>query len=310
MPRSNRLDIANGLHHVTQRGLDRANIVRDNDDRSHWWRLFDRVAVRCGWRVFAVALLDNHFHIYLRTPHPNLSDGMRDLDGGYASLFNQRHKRVGPLYQGRFKSILVENESHSWELSRYVHLNPCRASLAHAPFEYRWSSYRFYLDGTRAPAWLDWKTILAEFSGTEAAARIAYRRFVESGMTGPPDNPLKAASATGFLGSPQFIRECEQRLIPTCTATPTLDEIIEAVCTEFGTTPEALAVRGQHHHTARDMAILLSRELLAEPLERIAATFGGVSRSAISEIAKRAREREQTDPLFADHLAALRRGWR
>ena len=119
MPRSRRIDIANGLHHVTQRGLDRRNIVLDDDDRSHWWRLFERVARRCRWRVFAVSLPDNHFHIDLRTPEPNLSDGLRDLDGGYASLFNQLHQRVGPLYQGRFKSVLVENESHSWKLSRY-----------------------------------------------------------------------------------------------------------------------------------------------------------------------------------------------
>lgn len=63
MPRSHRLDIANGLHHVTQRGLERRNIVLNEDDRSHWWRLFERVARRCQWRVFAVALLDNHFYI-------------------------------------------------------------------------------------------------------------------------------------------------------------------------------------------------------------------------------------------------------
>src|SRR4051812_606910 len=129
MPRSSRIDVANGLHHITQRGLHRTNIVLNDDDRSHWWRLFERVALRCRWRIFAVALLDNHFHIYLQTPDPNLSVGMRDLNGGYASLFNQLHKRDGPLYQGRFKSILVENESHSWELSRYVHLDPYRAGL-------------------------------------------------------------------------------------------------------------------------------------------------------------------------------------
>jgi hypothetical protein len=101
--------------------------VLDDDDRSHWCRFFERVARRCRWRDFAVALLDNHFHIYLRTPEPNLSYGMRDLDGGYASLFNQIHQREGPLYQGRFKSVLVENESgalivrHAVEIDeRYV----------------------------------------------------------------------------------------------------------------------------------------------------------------------------------------------
>jgi hypothetical protein len=69
---------------------------------------------------------------------------MHDLDGGYASLFNQIHDREGPLYQGRFKSILVENESYSWELSRYVHLNPYRARLIYDPFQYHWSSCRFF----------------------------------------------------------------------------------------------------------------------------------------------------------------------
>ena len=137
MPRSQRSDIANAVHHVTQRGLERRNIVLNEDDRSHWWRLFERVARRCQWRVFAVALLDNHFHIFLRTPQPNLSDGMQDLDGGYASFFNQRHDREGPLFQGRFKSVPVEHESHSWELSRYVHLNPYRAKLTTNPLLYR-----------------------------------------------------------------------------------------------------------------------------------------------------------------------------
>ncbi|MDB5339319.1 MAG: hypothetical protein JWN70_4938, partial [Planctomycetaceae bacterium] len=151
MPRSNRIDIANGVHHVTQRGFERRNIVLDDTDRSHWWRLFERIALRCRWRVFAVALLGKHFHIYLRTPEPNLSEGMRDLNGGYASLFNQLHEREGTLYQGRFKSILIENESHAWELSRYVHLNPYRAGLTLNPFDYQWSSYHFYLDGSQAP---------------------------------------------------------------------------------------------------------------------------------------------------------------
>ena len=208
MPRSNRIDLPSGLHHVTQRGLERRNIVWDDDDRSHWWRLLERVARRCRWRVFAVALLDNHFHIDLRTPEPNLSDGMRDLDGGYASLFNQRHDREGPLYQGRFKSVLVENDSHSWELSRYVHLNPYRAGLTSDPFQYRWCSYRFYLNSQLAPDWLDWRTVLAELAGTEAAARLAYKRFVEAGMTTPPPSPLRAADHTGLLGSPEFIRQC------------------------------------------------------------------------------------------------------
>src|SRR5262245_38491032 len=133
MPRPRRLQIANGVYHITNRGLERRNIVHDDFDRQNWLRLLARVAQRCRWRVFAYALLDNHFHLFLRTPEPNLSRGMQDLESGYVSRFNRRHERVGPLFQSRFHDVVVENEGHGWELSRYIHLNSVRAKLAEHP---------------------------------------------------------------------------------------------------------------------------------------------------------------------------------
>jgi len=94
---SEHFPIENGLFHVTNRGVDRWNIALDDHDRKTWLRLLDRNATRRGRRVFAFALLDNHFHLYLRTPHGNLSTGMRDFEGGYATLFNRRHDREGQL---------------------------------------------------------------------------------------------------------------------------------------------------------------------------------------------------------------------
>ena len=123
MSRPLRIDIENGIYHVTSRGWERRVIVRDDRDREQWLSLLDRVAVRCGWQVFAWTLLDNHFHLFLRTPEANLSAGMHDLNSGYASTFNRRYRRSGSLFQGRFKAVLVENDSHALELTRYVHLN-------------------------------------------------------------------------------------------------------------------------------------------------------------------------------------------
>ena len=102
MPRKPRLNIPNGVYHVTQRGLEKRDIVRDDTDRKEWLRLFNRQATQCLWRVFAYALLDNYFHIFLRTPQPNLSDGMQAFLSGYATLFNKRYGRNGPFFQGRF----------------------------------------------------------------------------------------------------------------------------------------------------------------------------------------------------------------
>ena len=181
MPRRLRIEFPGGVYHVTNRGVDRADIVRDECDRRDWFRLFQRVAMRCGWRVFAHVLMANHFHIFLKLTDRNLSTGMHDLEGGYATLFNKRRGRTGALFEGRFQAIFVESEGHAWSLSRYVHLNPCRAMLAARPESYHWSTYRFFLDPRHAPPWLDWRSVLSEFSGTEAAARMAYRRFVEAG---------------------------------------------------------------------------------------------------------------------------------
>ena len=92
-------------------------IVDDDRDRQKWFELLDRVTRRFGWRFFAWVLMDNHFHLFLQTPDANLSAGMHDLNSGYATCFNRRHRRVGSLYQGRFKAILVEDESYGWTLS-------------------------------------------------------------------------------------------------------------------------------------------------------------------------------------------------
>src|SRR5512136_660169 len=124
MARPLRIDIPDGVYHVTSRGLERRKIVLDDRDRRKWLELLGEGATRRRWRVFAWALLDNHFHLFLRTPDADLSAGMHDLNSGYVSVFNRRHKRCGPLLQGRFKGILVERAAHDWELSRYVHLNP------------------------------------------------------------------------------------------------------------------------------------------------------------------------------------------
>ncbi len=211
MPRRPRLNIADGVYHVTQRGLERRNIVADDHDRKEWLRLLGRHATQCGWRVFAYALLDNHFHIFLRTPQPNLSTGMHAFESGYVTLFNKRHERTGPLFQGRFGAVLVEFESHARVLSRYVHLNPFEAGLAKTPGEYKWSSYRYYLDPRGAPVWLDWQTPLAEISQRESAARVAYRRFVEASLGRPLTNPLKDAVDGWLLGSPAFVERYQAR---------------------------------------------------------------------------------------------------
>ncbi len=319
MARPLRIEMENGLYHVTARGWERRGIVKSDRDREDWLRLFDRVARRSNWRVFSWVLMSNHFHLFLRTPEPNLSVGMHDLNSGYASLYNRRHRRAGSLFQGRFKAILVEDQTHAWELSRYVHLNPVRAKMVALPEEYHWSSYRFYRYGRvalDAPAWLDWETVLQEHSHDLRNARRAYQRFVEQGVENPPPSPLKAAVEGVFLGKTAWVEEMRERLatepgdsnVPLrkrLAWRPTAVEIVQVVRDHFhATTTDFEAVR-RRGNDARVAAIYLVRHLTDQTVTATAGQFGGVNAAAISKVVKRADARRNEDPKWNRLLAQL-----
>jgi putative transposase len=142
MSRPLRIEFPGAFYHVTSRGNARKKIFLNDIDRVSFIETLAWVVERFGWICHAYCLMDNHFHLLIETPMPNLSLGMRQLNGVYTQRFNRRHKRVGHLFQGRFKSILVEQDRYLLELCRYIVLNPVRAKMVAASEEYPWSSYR------------------------------------------------------------------------------------------------------------------------------------------------------------------------
>ena len=293
MARPLRIEFPDGLYHVTSRGLERRAIVRDDADRGRWTDLLDTVATRRRWRVLAWALMGNHFHLFVRTPEANLSAGMHDLNSGYATGFNRRHGRVGPLFQGRFKAILVEGGAHEWELSRYIHLNPVRAGLAADPTGYRWSSCRCYFRASLAPGWLAWEEVLCQHARTVRAARRAYRSFLEEGLVARLESPLRDVVASTLLGSAGFVERMRESLagwvpdreVPASRALaprPSLRAIEAVVCDAYGVDATALHRRGRHGNEARRMAMALAKALTTESLRSLGERFGGVGPAAVS----------------------------
>jgi REP element-mobilizing transposase RayT len=316
MSRPLRIEIEDGLYHVTVRGWERRSIVRDDRDRADWLRLLDKSARRCQWRVFSWVLMTNHFHLYLRTPQPNLSAGMHDLNSGYASLFNRRHRRCGSLCQGRYKGILVEDESHSWELSRYVHLNPVRAKMVARPEDYPWSSYPAFFDRRKAPDWLDWKTVLLEHGTSLSSSRRAYRRFVEAGMQDRIGSPLKSARGGMFLGSESWIdvmrrrlaKEPDDRNVPSrrrLARVPRPAELGAKVAEHFNVSQAVFADVRRRNNDARTAAIYLHRKLTGESVGRLAERYGGVSVAAISKTVARAEARRSEDRTWDRTLSKI-----
>jgi REP element-mobilizing transposase RayT len=203
MARPLRLEFPHALYHVTSRGNARQRIVRDDQDRKAFLANLGHVVSRFGWLVHAYCVMNNHYHLLLETPQPNLSRGMRQLNGVYTQTFNRRHRRVGHLFQGRFAAILVEKEPHLLELCRYVVLNPVRAKAVTRPGEWAWSSYRATVGEAPAPAWLTTTWVLEQFGPRQGAARGKYRAFVHEGIGG--SRPWEQVQGQMYLGGEAFV---------------------------------------------------------------------------------------------------------
>jgi putative transposase len=146
----------------------------------------------------------NHYHLLIETPKANLSLGMRQLNGIYTQSFNRRHNRVGQLFQGRFKAILVEREFHLLELCRYIVLNPLRVKGGASAQSWKWSSYRATAGLTAVPEFLSTDWILSQFGKKRGRAQKQYRAFVRDGVERRPWEELKGQI---YLGTDAFIEK-------------------------------------------------------------------------------------------------------
>lgn len=213
MARPLRIEFPGGLYHVTSRGDRREEIYLDDADRMNWLTLFGHVCKRFNWVCHAYCLMDNHYHIVVETAEGNLSKGMRQLNGVYTQTFNRAHNRVGHVYQGRYKAILVEKESYLLELSRYVVLNPVRSDRVKDVEQWPWSSYSAMIGKSSRPEWLQTDWILGQFGKQRKRAVAAYRDFVRAGMGLPSVwNDLRGQI---YLGKEEFVETMQQHVQPT-----------------------------------------------------------------------------------------------
>ncbi|HJP54023.1 MAG: transposase [Rhodospirillales bacterium] len=185
MARPLRIEYPGAVYHLTARGNAREDIFLDDGDRRLFLDLLAETIARFRWLCHAYCLMGNHYHLLIETPEANLSRGMRHLNGVYTQRFNRTHGRVGHVFQGRYKAILVERDAHLLELCRYLVLNPVRAGMVRSARNWRWSSHRAMAGQVAAPEWLATDWLLARFGRRAAPARAAYRRFVIDGRGEP-----------------------------------------------------------------------------------------------------------------------------
>jgi len=189
------------VYHVTARGNNRAAIFTDDRDRDSLLALFAEAVKRFNLEIFAFCLMTNHFHLFLRTPEANISRALQWINSVYTQRYNRRHRRLGHLFQGRFKSVLVIEQAHWIHLSHYIHLNPVRAGLAADPSEHPWSSYADYVGANAEFPWLSPEPVLLAYGPDRAARRKRYRAKSLS-LAGTGRESWKKFAADLFAAAP------------------------------------------------------------------------------------------------------------
>lgn len=212
MVRPLRIEFSGALYHVTARGNARRDIYFDDENRRVFLQTLSRTIERNDWLCHAYCLMSNHYHLLIETANPTLSRGMRYLNGVYSQYLNRKTKRVGHVFQGRYKAFLIEKETYLLEVARYVVLNPVRARMVQSAGDWPWSSYRATAGHTEPPEWLTVDWLLGGFGGKRGEAIDAYRRFIQSGHEHTTLwNELKNQI---YLGSDQFVEEMQCHLDP------------------------------------------------------------------------------------------------
>ena len=182
MARPLRIEYPGAVYHVTSRGNEKKPVFKDDHDRDNFLNALQHVNKRYSWICHAYCLMTNHYHLLIETPEGNLSLGMRQLNGVYTQLFNRYHGRTGHLFQGRYKAILIQKDSHLLAVCRYVALNPVRAKMVEVPEAWKWSSYLATTGKEKPHSCLTTDWVLGQFSGKREKAEKEYRQFVHWGI--------------------------------------------------------------------------------------------------------------------------------
>jgi REP element-mobilizing transposase RayT len=288
MARKARVEFAGAVYHVLDRGDRREPIFKDDADRLRFLETLAEVCQRTGWRVHAYVLMSNHYHFLLETPQANLVAGMRWFQTTWTMRFNARHRLSGHLFQGRYKSVVVDAQESRYfaVLSDYIHLNPVRARMVMLDgrlFDFPWSSYPLYVATRGRPEWFEPRAVLGELGLADTAAgRRAYAermraRAVEELRDGAASPEVIEVRRGWCLGSEGF-RERMLRL---------LDSASERLPGARGSRLEAAAERDHGINEARRLLELGLRSLGLQSEELAGLKKGDERKAAIAALIRR-----------------------
>jgi len=287
---------------VIIRGNAGQTIFFCDDDWHHLYLLLQEGIARYGYRVHAFCCMSNHIHFVIQIGKVPLSKVMQNIAFRYTRWINRRAGRMGHLFQGRYKALLVDADSYLLELTRYIHLNPVRAGMVRDPAEYRWSSHRAYL-GTETIPWLTTDWVLSQFGMQLSVSRRGYKEFVSEGVgEGHREDFYQGREDPRVLGDDQFVEDVLGRSAEKSASRPSLDKLVKTVCEAYGVTDRQLCDLSRNRKAAEVRSVIghLAMQTECAALTEVARRFGrdvatlskGVRRLAEqAEVSKEVRER-------------------
>ena len=310
MARPLRISYPNAFYHVTCRGNDRRVIFRDDHDRTRFLAQLENALEIFSVRLHAFVLMSNHFHLIVETPKANLSEFMRQFNISYTGYYNRRHGRIGHLYQGRFKAIVVDKDSYLLELSRYVHLNPIRIKAKRQRSEaerigevsrYRWSSLSGYLDGKKKALWMTYDAVLGYVGGS----RQKYAAFVQEGIREGFATPWEGLLAQMVLGNPDFVEKLKKMKIKGSPKDQPPYRMIRSIKAEalikqaarcFGLAEADLTRKRGRHRLERALVMELLHRYSGLKQRMIGERLGNLDEGLVSRDCRAIRAKIKNDP--------------
>jgi REP element-mobilizing transposase RayT len=245
-------------------------------------------------RIASYCLMPNHYHLLVQTPDGNISRCMRHLNSVYTQRYNRRHEYDGPLFRGRYKSILVSDDSYLLQLVRYIHRNPVRSGIAGDMQKYPWSSYKGYLSYAKKWDWLHKDAVLNMIASEKRSRRKAFIAFMQKEDAPEVTRLFSKKALPSIWGSENFITQIRERYylsknsyeVPEARRlAPQPDAIISAVCDYYKVGfDELLISRRRYFNTPRNVAIYLLRHLRGDDLNSIKEIFRIKTYSTVSSI--------------------------
>lgn len=316
MSRPLRIEYPDAWYHIMNRGRRKENIFADESDYLSMLKLLEESTIVWGAKIAAYCLMSNHYHLLIQTPRANLSRVLRHIDGVYTQRFNRRHKAIGQLFAGRYKSILIDADTYLLQLVRYIHRNPVRAGIVTKLDDYPYSSHRAYISASPKSDWLSKDSVFGILSAKPQGGKNAYMRFVQEDDSEEIKRFFGGKTVSPILGDDGFVKRVMERFSPlrvhreipeSRVFVPTIGQVQDAVCAIYHIEKGALlASKRGTANEPRNVAIYMARRQCGRTLEEIGTAFTIPTDSSVSSVINRIEMRQSKNQALRNRIELVK----